>query len=120
MSYVKLTSIQSDADTQITRDRARVYDVYGLASGSAGFLRLRDGSATGPVLFEVITSGTADDPFRYEFPRYGIPFNTHLWMEASNLTSATLVFDGTLVPLMELVSGDFLHFTDGAPFELVA
>ena len=123
MSYVNLTSIQADASSQITVDRARVYNLYVSTSTNAGFIRLRDGGSAGDVRFEITLPDTGDTllpPFHIELPRYGINFKTSLYMEVSNATSVTLVFDGTLVPILELASGGFLHLTDGAPLELAA
>ncbi len=120
MSYVKLNSIQAGASGAITLGRARLYTMYISTDSDEGYIRLRDGGSSGPVLFEILFSDIIDSPFAVELPRYGIPFNTSMYMEASNTRSVSLVFDGTKASVMELAGGGWLHFTDGGLFEFAA
>ena len=123
MSYVSLASVQLESSSQVTGGRARLYNMYVTTSTDAGFIRMRDGGASGEVRFELILQDTGDvlfAPFSVELPRYGIPFTTDMYMEESNATSVTLVYDGTTVPSLVLAGGGFLHLTDGTLLELAA
>ncbi len=120
MSYVKLNSLQSDASAQITNTRTRLRNVYVVAGGSAGYVRIRDGGSTGPVRFEFTTPASATVIVPVELPKDGILCETSMYVEISSITSASFVFDGTLTSIMELAAGGWLHLTDGAPLELAA
>ncbi len=122
MSYVKLNSLQSDASSQITNTRTRLRNVYVVAGSSAGYIRIRDGGSTGSVRFEFTTPAVPTESSGFlmvELPKDGILCETSMYVELSNITSSTYVFDGTM-SIMELAAGGWLHLTDGAPLELAA
>ncbi len=121
MSYVKLNSLQSDGSSQVTTTRTRLRNVYATSSASAGFIRIRDGGSAGAVRFEVTTPGTVDIFVPIEFPKDGILCETDMYVENSNLTSATFVFDAPVnAQLLELGVEGWLHVVDGSPLELSA
>ena len=120
MAFSNLKSIVLGASNQITINRARFYTLHVVSSAAAGYVRLRDGGSTGNVVFEVATPASAITIVNVELPKEGILCESDLYAELSNVTSATISYDGALLPVMELAAGGFITLTTGALLEPAA
>jgi len=95
MSFASdLQSVTRADDAQMINGRTRVQAIYFVSTGSAGFIRLYDGtdSSTDPVT--TVASPAAVGATDLILPNAGLLFKTGVYMDLSNVTSVTLYFYG--------------------------
>ena len=95
MSFASdLQSVTRTGDAQMINGRTRVQAIYFVSTGSAGSIRLYDGtdSSTDPEM--LIASPAAAGAVDLILPDAGLLFKTGVYMDLSNVTSVTLFFYG--------------------------
>ena len=95
MSFASdLQSVTRAGDAQMINGRTRVQAIYFVSTGSAGYVRLYDGtdSSTDPVT--TVASPAAIGATDLILPDAGLLFKQGVYMDLSNVTSVTLYFYG--------------------------
>ena len=95
MSFASdLQSVTRAGDAQMINGRTRVQAIYFVSTGSAGYVRLYDGtdSSTDPVT--TVASPAAVGATDLILPDAGLLFKQGVYMDLSNVTSVTLYFYG--------------------------
>jgi hypothetical protein len=95
MSFASdLQSVTRTGDAQMINGRTRVQAIYFVSTGSAGYVRLYDGtdSSTDPVT--TVASPAAVGATDLILPDAGLLFKQGVYMDLNNVTSVTLYFYG--------------------------
>jgi hypothetical protein len=95
MSFASdLQSVTRAGDAQMINGRTRVQAIYFVSTGSAGYVRLYDGtdSSTDPVT--TVASPAAVGATDLILPDAGLLFKQGVYMDLNNVTSVTLYFYG--------------------------
>jgi len=95
MSFASdLQSVTRAGDAQMINGRTRVQAIYFVSTGSAGYIRLYDGtdSSTDPVT--TVVSPASVGATDLILPDAGLLFKQGVYMDLSNVTSVTLYFYG--------------------------
>jgi hypothetical protein len=95
MSFASdLQSVTRADDAQMINGRTRVQAIYFVSTGSAGFVRLYDGTddSTDPVT--TVASPASVGATDLILPDAGLLFKRGVYMDLSNVTSVTLYFYG--------------------------
>jgi len=95
MSFASdLQSVTRAGDAQMINGRTRVQAIYFVSTGSAGYVRLYDGtdSSTDPVT--TVASPASVGATDLILPDAGLLFKQGVYMDLNNVTSVTLYFYG--------------------------
>jgi hypothetical protein len=95
MSFASdLQSVTRAGDAQMINGRTRVQAIYFVSTGSAGYVRLYDGtdSSTDPVT--TVASPASVGATDLILPDAGLLFKRGVYMDLNNVTSVTLYFYG--------------------------
>ena len=89
MQQTDVNSTHRVSSGAITTDRARLKSISYRGNGTAGFVKVRDGSASGTVLVE-LDVGTSDTFTIYVLvPGEGVLFPTSIYVQMSNVDAIT-------------------------------
>ena len=95
MSFASdLQSVTRTADAQMVNGRTRVQAIYYISTGSAGFIRLYDGTSSSSDPETTIATPAAVGSTDLILPDAGLLFKQGVYMDLSNVTSVTLFFYG--------------------------
>ena len=99
MSFASdLQSVTRTADAQMVDGRTRVQAIYYISTGSAGFIRLYDGTSSSSDPETTIATPAAVGSTDIILPEAGLLFKEGVYMDLSNVTSVTLFFYGGARP----------------------
>lgn len=84
-----ISSTYLNASGAVTSQRARLRAVSYKGTGTAGYLKLRDGGVSGTVLLQLDVSTADTQTISLLLPDQGILFGTSIYAEFSNIASAT-------------------------------
>ncbi len=89
MQQTDVNSTHRASSGAVTTDRARLKSISYRGNGTAGFVKVRDGSASGTVLVE-LDVGTSDTFTIYvPIPGEGVLFPTSIYVQLSNVDAVT-------------------------------
>lgn len=89
MQQTDVNSTHRTSSGAITTDRARLKSISYRGNGTAGYVRVRDGSVTGPILVE-LDVGTSDTFTVYVLiPGEGVLCPTSIYVQMSNVDAIT-------------------------------
>ena len=89
MQQTDVNSTHRVSSGAVTTDRARLKSISYRGSGTAGFVKVRDGSASGTILVE-LDVGTSDTFTIYvPIPGEGVLFPTSIYAQLSNVDAIT-------------------------------
>ena len=89
MQQTDVNSTHRASSGAVTTDRARLKSISYRGNGTAGYVRVRDGSVTGPILVE-LDVGTSDTFTIYVLiPGEGVLFPTSIYVQLSNVDAIT-------------------------------
>ena len=89
MQQTDVNSTHRVSSGAVTTDRARLKSISYRGNGTAGFVKVRDGSASGTVLVE-LDVGTSDTFTIYVLvPGEGVLFPTSIYVQMSNVDAIT-------------------------------
>jgi hypothetical protein len=95
MSFASdLQSVTRTGDAQMINGRTRVQAIYFVSTGSAGYIRLYDGTDSSPDPEMVVASPASVGATDLILPDAGILFKQGVYMDLNNVTSVTLFFYG--------------------------
>ena len=95
MSFASdLQSVTRAGDAQMINGRTRVQAIYFVSTGSAGSIRLYDGTDNSTDPETVIASPAGVGAVDLILPDAGLLFKTGVYMDLNNVTSVTLFFYG--------------------------
>jgi hypothetical protein len=89
MQQTDVNSTHRASSGAVTTDRARLKSISYRGNGTAGYVRVRDGSASGTILVE-LDVGTSDTFTIYVLvPGEGVLFPTSIYVQMSNVDAIT-------------------------------
>lgn len=89
MQQTDVNSTHRASSGAVTTDRARLKSISYRGNGTAGFVKVRDGSASGTILVE-LDVGTSDTFTIYVLvPGEGVLFPTSIYVQMSNVDAVT-------------------------------
>ena len=89
MQQTDVNSTHRVSSGAVTTDRARLKSISYRGNGTAGYVRVRDGSASGTILVE-LDVGTSDTFTIYVLvPGEGVLFPTSIYVQMSNVDAIT-------------------------------
>ena len=89
MQQTDVNSTHRVSSGAVTTDRARLKSISYRGNGTAGYVRVRDGSASGTILVE-LDVGTSDTFTIYVLiPGEGVLFPTSIYVQLSNVDAIT-------------------------------
>jgi hypothetical protein len=89
MQQTDVNSTHRASSGAVTTDRARLKSISYRGNGTAGYVRVRDGSASGTILVE-LDVGTSDTFTIYVLiPGEGVLFPTSIYVQLSNVDAIT-------------------------------
>jgi hypothetical protein len=89
MQQTDVNSTHRTTSGAVTTDRARLKSISYRGNGTAGYVRVRDGSVTGTILVE-LDVGTSDTFTIYvSIPGEGVLFPTSIYVQLSNVDAIT-------------------------------
>lgn len=89
MQQTDVNSTHRASSGAVTTDRARLKSISYRGNGTAGFVKVRDGSASGTILVE-LDVGTSDTFTIYVLvPGEGVLFPTSIYVQMSNVDAIT-------------------------------
>ena len=95
MSFASdLQSVTRSGDAQMINGRTRVQAIYFVSTGSAGYIRLYDGTDDSPDPEMVVATPASVGATDLILPDAGILFKQGVYMDLNNVTSVTLFFYG--------------------------
>jgi hypothetical protein len=99
MSFASdLQSVTRTADAQMIEGRTRVQAIYYVSTGSAGFIKLYDGTTSTSFPETTIATPAVVGAVDIILPEAGLLFKEGVYMDLSNVTSVTLFFYGGARP----------------------
>ena len=99
MSFASdLQSVTRTADAQMIEGRTRVQAIYYVSTGSAGFIKLYDGTTSTSFPETTIATPATVGAVDIILPEAGLLFKEGVYMDLSNVTSVTLFFYGGARP----------------------
>jgi hypothetical protein len=99
MSFASdLQSVTRTDDAQMIDGRTRVQAIYYVSTGSAGFIRLYDGTTSTSFPETTIATPAVVGAVDLILPDAGLLFKEGVYMDLSNVTSVTLFFYGGARP----------------------
>ena len=99
MSFASdLQSVTRTADAQMIEGRTRVQAIYYVSTGSAGFIKLYDGTTSTSFPETTIATPATVGAVDIILPEAGLLFKEGVYMDLDNVTSVTLFFYGGARP----------------------